>query len=309
MNFAPENPPPTVLIVDDDRATQILLAMAMEEEGYTTVGAQNGEQALEEFRRLVPNLVLMDAMMPEMDGFTCCERLRSLPEGKTVPILTITVLDDQESVDRAFAAGTTDYVTKPIYWPVLCQRVRRLVEAEAIEQQLGTVTQELRRAEAWEAVMAAALSCRLGRAGLGPAWRLKVSQMLTIARQALGGDRAGLFLEKSQTWLEVLDDEENTITPVSPDIAQGSLAEGAQGLQGAILGDREVWPTLEAIWGCRWGMIVALVSPDDNFPDPSSPNQSPKYLWIGRSQDLPWCPQDQQRWQRLGQLLSLMLAP
>ena len=309
MNVAPEIRPPTVLIVDDDRATQILLAMAMEEEGYTTVGAQNGEQALEAFQRLVPNLVLMDAMMPEMDGFTCCERLRSLPEGKTVPILTITVLDDQESVDRAFAAGTTDYVTKPIYWPVLCQRVRRLVEAEAIEQQLGTVTENLRRAEDWEAVTEAALSCRSGKAGLGPAWRLKVSQMLTIARQALGGDRAGLLLEKSQTWIEVLDDEEDTITPVSVDIAQGSLAEGAQGLQGATLGDREVWPTLEAVWGCRWGMIVTLASPDSNSPGNDSPNQSSQYLWIGRSQDLPWCPKDQQRWQRLGQLLGVVLDP
>ena len=98
--------------------------------------------------------------MPEMDGFTCCERLRSLPEGKTVPILIITVLDDQESVDRAFAAGTTDYITKPIYWPVLCQRVRRLVQAGETDQQLAMVSANLQQAEAWAGVVTATLGDR-----------------------------------------------------------------------------------------------------------------------------------------------------
>lgn len=118
-----------VLIVDDDRSMRMLLALAMEEEGYQLIEAQDGEQCLEEFQRCRPHIVLLDAVMPGMDGMECCRRLRALPGGDRVPILIVTVLDDRDSVDCAFAAGATDYVTKPIYWPVLCQRVHRLLEA------------------------------------------------------------------------------------------------------------------------------------------------------------------------------------
>ena len=291
MSTAPDDHPPTVLIVDDDRATQTLLAMAMEEEGYATVGAQNGEQALEEFGRLVPSLVLMDAMMPEMDGFTCCERLRSLPEGKTVPILIITVLDDQESVDRAFAAGTTDYITKPIYWPVLCQRVRRLVQAGDIERKLGSVTESLRHAEAWEGVMEATLEWVAAGGALE-----KFQAVLAIARQALDGDRVGLWMAASQTWLEDVHDGG---TPLDSATAQASLAEGVQGNPEGCLTRAQDWPTLQSVWLCRWGMVVAL-GDDDAAPL--------GYLGIGRSADLPWDDRDQRRWQRLGQLLGVSLS-
>ena len=126
----------TILIVDDDRAMRLLLRMAMEEEGYTVIEAKDGEQCLVEFVRHQPQVVLLDAVMPGMDGFTCCQQLRQRPEAQEVPVLMITVLDDSDSVDRAFEAGATDYVTKPIHWPVLCQRVRRLLNAYWATMQL-----------------------------------------------------------------------------------------------------------------------------------------------------------------------------
>ncbi len=101
----------------------------MEGEGYQVLEAKNGEQCLAEFTESRPQMVLLDAVMPGIDGFTCCQQLRQRPEAQDVPVLMITVLDDSESVDRAFEAGATDYVTKPIHWPVLCQRVRRLLKA------------------------------------------------------------------------------------------------------------------------------------------------------------------------------------
>jgi diguanylate cyclase (GGDEF)-like protein len=119
----------SILIVDDDRAMRLLLRLAMEEEGYTVLEAKDGEQCLAEFIQHRPQMVLLDAVMPGIDGFSCCQQLRQLPEAQDVPILIITVLDDPASVDRAFEAGATDYVTKPIHWPVLCQRVRRLLQA------------------------------------------------------------------------------------------------------------------------------------------------------------------------------------
>jgi diguanylate cyclase (GGDEF)-like protein len=128
--------PAKILVVDDDRSMRLLLKLAMEEEGYEVFEAQNGEQCLTEFVRHQPQMVLLDAVMPDIDGFTCCRQLRSQVDGGDIPILMITVLDDPESVDFAYEAGATDYVTKPIHWPVLCQRVSRLLKAHWAMQQL-----------------------------------------------------------------------------------------------------------------------------------------------------------------------------
>ena len=292
---SPADLPPIVLIVDDDRATQALLALAMEEEGYQTVGAQNGEQALEEFNRWAPNLVLMDAMMPEMDGFTCCERLRSLPGGKTVPILTITVLDDQESVDRAFSAGTTDYVTKPIYWPVLCQRVRRLVQAGETERQLVTTTEALQQSADWERVITAVLTGPSNSRGTG-AVQGHLETVLAIAREALNGDRVGVWLPKPQTWVESISEQVEPVelaiaSPVLKDYLKGS-APAEEGLLSA-----QSWPALASVWKSHWGMVA---------PVSTTERGTPGGLLIGRSTDKPWGAEDQRRWQELGQLLGLL---
>ena len=134
-----------VLVVDDDRSLRTLLRFAMEEEGYQVAEANNGENCLAEFARLQPDMVLLDAVMPVMDGFTCCSQLRTLPTAKHTPILMITVLDDQESVDQAFAVGATDYVTKPIHWAVLRQRVSRLLEAMRSLKQVQQITEALQK--------------------------------------------------------------------------------------------------------------------------------------------------------------------
>lgn len=139
-----------ILVVDDDRATRMLLKLAMEEEGYRVLEAKDGEQCLAAFTRWQPDIVLLDAIMPEMDGFTCCERLRELPGSENTPILIITALDDQDSIDRAFSAGATDYITKPIYWAVLAQRVKRLLSTSEALKQFETLRQQLERQQQWK---------------------------------------------------------------------------------------------------------------------------------------------------------------
>ena len=134
---------PLILIVDDDRTMRSLLNLAMEEEGYRAVEAENGEQCLSEYEHFQPDLMLLDAVMPDIDGFTCCQKIRSLPDGDRIPILMITVLDDPESVEQAFKAGATDYITKPIHWSVLSQRVRRLLDSNRVWSELAVV-------QAWE---------------------------------------------------------------------------------------------------------------------------------------------------------------
>ncbi|MBF2019496.1 MAG: response regulator [Hydrococcus sp. C42_A2020_068] len=141
---------PLILVADDDRATRLLLKLAMEEEGYRVVEAKDGEQCLGAFTRWQPDMVLLDAIMPEMDGFTCCQRLRQLPGSTNKPILIITALDDQDSIDRAFAAGATDYITKPIYWAVLAQRVRRLLATSQALKQFEHLRQQFEQQQQWK---------------------------------------------------------------------------------------------------------------------------------------------------------------
>jgi diguanylate cyclase (GGDEF)-like protein len=134
---------PLILVVDDDLSMRILLRKAMEKEGYQVVEAKDGEECLVLYKRIQPDIVLLDAIMPLMDGFACCAQLQILSRGDCTPILMITGLDDQESVDRAFEVGAIDYVTKPIHWAVLRQRVRRLLQQSQLYKQLESANQAL----------------------------------------------------------------------------------------------------------------------------------------------------------------------
>ena len=141
---------PLILVIDDDRSMRTLLNLAMEEEGYRVMDAKDGEQGIREYRRCQPDMVLLDAVMPGMDGFTCCQNIRELPGGDRTPILMITVLDDQDSVDQAFSAGTTDYITKPIHWAVLSQRVQRLLLAYQAWKQAQEARYQLQQKQTWD---------------------------------------------------------------------------------------------------------------------------------------------------------------
>ncbi|MDJ0733148.1 MAG: SpoIIE family protein phosphatase [Nostocaceae cyanobacterium] len=138
---------PLILLADDDKSTRIMLNLILKQDGYRIIEVENGEQCLAAYKEHQPDMVLLDAIMPEMDGFTCCEKLHNMPLNNSsedssctaqfqVPVLMITGLEDKESVDRAFAVGATDFVTKPIRPAVLRQRLRRLLEASWAEKAL-----------------------------------------------------------------------------------------------------------------------------------------------------------------------------
>jgi len=117
---------PLILIADDDRFARKILRHTLEQSSHRVIEAKDGQQCLELFRTHQPDIVILDCKMPVMDGFTCCQRLRALPEGKYVPILMITGLEDKDSIDQAFAVGTTDYITKPINSTVVVHRLQRM---------------------------------------------------------------------------------------------------------------------------------------------------------------------------------------
>jgi len=113
-----------VLVVDDDPTMRLLVREALEPHGLDVEEAPDGARALALFRVSKPNLVLLDVQMPGLDGFTVCEEIRRLPGSLHTPVVMITGLDDVESVRRAYEAGATDFITKPISWLILSHRVR-----------------------------------------------------------------------------------------------------------------------------------------------------------------------------------------
>ena len=137
---------PLVLVVDDQALVRRLLCRAMIKEGYRVIEADDGEPCLALCEQQLPDIVLLDAMMPVMDGFTCCAQLQTRWGEQCPPILMITALDQQESVDRAFEVGAIDYVTKPVHWAVLRQRVRRLLQTHWAMNEMRSLTQQLEEA-------------------------------------------------------------------------------------------------------------------------------------------------------------------
>lgn len=197
---SPNRSKPLILIVDDDRSLQMLLTFAMEEEGLKTVQVGSGEQCLHDYQRLQPDMVLLDAVMPGMDGFECCYKLRQLPRASQIPILMVTVLDNPEYVDKAFQAGATDYITKPIQWPVLSHRVHRLLDAYKNVQQAELSLQALKRHQIWEQMQSQLLKSLQVKV-LTEFLELSLKNM----RDFLDCDRTLLYQTSTQSWLEVTE--------------------------------------------------------------------------------------------------------
>lgn len=120
---------PLVLVVDDDPGTRMLAAASLRHAGYATAEAADGDDGISAFRQVRPDLVLLDVVMPRMDGFIACREIRRLPGGDRVPVLMMTGLDDLSSIHRAYEVGATDFVTKPIHWVILGYRVGYLLRS------------------------------------------------------------------------------------------------------------------------------------------------------------------------------------
>ena len=118
---------PTVLIVDDIPSARKTLEMLLKTEGYRLEFAASGAEALACAPRIKPDLILLDIMMPEMDGYEVCRRIRSMPEISDVPIIMVTALDDRASRLRGLDLGADDFISKPIDWAELRARTRTII--------------------------------------------------------------------------------------------------------------------------------------------------------------------------------------
>ena len=149
-------PKPHILVVDDDPLTRMMATEALREGGFVTSEAEDGVRAVAAFDAVHPDLVLLDVMMPGLSGFEVCRRVRATPAGELVPIIMLTGLDDSESVEQAFDAGATDFISKPINWTLLRFRIRYVLRSAQLLKELVrnkeslSSAQRIARLGSWE---------------------------------------------------------------------------------------------------------------------------------------------------------------
>ena len=122
-----ERAAPLALVVDDDRLIRMVVREALEQSGLKVCEADSGAQALERFATARPDIVVLDVIMPGLDGFATCAKLRGSAGGGRVPILIMTGLDDAASIAHAYEQGATDFITKPLNSMILSYRVRYML--------------------------------------------------------------------------------------------------------------------------------------------------------------------------------------
>ena len=117
----------TVLVVDDIPANRKLLTDVLSNAGYVVIAASSGEEALEKVASAKPDLVLLDILMPGLNGYEVCQRLRADPTTGVLPVVMVTALDPTEERIKGLDAGADDFLTKPVNAAELLARVRSLL--------------------------------------------------------------------------------------------------------------------------------------------------------------------------------------
>ena len=133
-----------ILIVDDDASIRMTAAGILENQGYSIVEADSGEACLSLCQKQKPDLILLDAVMPGMDGFTCCLKLKRIFGFECPPILMMTALDDQDSIYRSFDVGITDYFVKPLNWIALPEKIKKITATRTQNENLKQQFEEIR---------------------------------------------------------------------------------------------------------------------------------------------------------------------
>lgn len=138
--------PATILIVDDHATNLRVLLDSLRESGWKTLVATNGEGALRQIEFASPDIILLDVMMPGIDGFETCRRLKQHPLAKDVPVIFMTALSELVDKLKGFDAGGVDYITKPFDCTELLARIRAHLDVRRYQEQLELANQALRAA-------------------------------------------------------------------------------------------------------------------------------------------------------------------
>ena len=141
-----------LLIVDDDALLRGMAAKTLQHAGFEVTEASAGDEALLRFQQRPHDLILLDVMMPGIDGYEVCRCIRAMASGGQVPILMLTGLNDAEWIERAFEHGATDLITKPIHWALLSHRVRYALRAAGAAEAMRRSRESLARAQSLAAM-------------------------------------------------------------------------------------------------------------------------------------------------------------
>jgi class 3 adenylate cyclase len=135
--------PPRILIVDDNETNRCIFVARLHAEGYETSEAEDGERAIAVARELAPDLILLDVMMPKIDGFEVCRRLKNDPSLGFVPIIMVTARADSKDVVAGLNAGADEYLTKPVDHAALVARVRSMLRIKELHDRAEAQAAEL----------------------------------------------------------------------------------------------------------------------------------------------------------------------
>ena len=138
---------PRVLLIDDDEMIHLMLSEVLGKESFEIVTATNVCEGLAHFRDARPDMVLLDVMLPDVNGFACLEEMRGWMRDDAVPVAMLTAADDVDSINRAFELGATDFISKPVHWPTLPHRIRFMLRSMEAMRQLAKSEATLRNAQ------------------------------------------------------------------------------------------------------------------------------------------------------------------
>ncbi len=196
----PKQDKPLALVIDDDLSMRIAMHAALAKSGFEVLEAESGEQGVELFQNCRPDLILLDVVMPEVDGYETCSQIRSLPSGRFVQILMVTGLDDTDSIERAFEVGASGFIAKPINWAMLGHRGKYMVRAGRAFQELDrsksrlAKTQELAQLGNWEIdLISNDFSCSVE------------------ARKLLGIEEKSAFISFDSFFATIVDEEKKVV--------------------------------------------------------------------------------------------------
>jgi PleD family two-component response regulator len=175
-----------ILIVDDAPDNLKLLERLLAKQGYRIHVCQSGLEALQTAPGLKPELILLDIVMPEMDGYEVCRQLRLNSRTREIPIIFLSAMDKTEDIVRGFQLGAADYITKPVNPAELYARIFNHIELKRYKNELNEaairIEALIERLTAAEAIFPACDGCEKGRALVAPSWAESIRNILVSCR-------------------------------------------------------------------------------------------------------------------------------
>ncbi|HEU4456765.1 MAG TPA: response regulator [Longimicrobium sp.] len=248
-----EGEAPLLLVVDDDPVNVELLCDLLEALDYRVAGAQGGEAALRAARERLPDLVLLDVMMPGMNGYEVCRRLKADPATAGIPVVFVTALSDTDDKVKAIEAGGDDFLTKPFNRPVLVARIRSLLRLKAANDALERSYRRLQELERLRDDLTRMMVHDL---------KSPLTGVLGTLELTVDGDLGPLTSEQHRLLSDALERGTDALAMIDNLLELTRLEEAAVQLQPGDLDARRLLAEVEDGWRVRAELRGARLSSD-----------------------------------------------